>query len=73
VRRRNKADGCILHPDRPILRLAFRRLVTLVSCVALLIGTAPEPLQAQAPPPSPGAAPQATQPYGASQPAQPAP
>src|SRR5580700_2600877 len=70
VRRRNKADGRIRHPDGRFLRLAFRRVVTLVSCAALLIGTAPEPLHAQAPPPA--AAPQATQPYGASQSAQPA-
>jgi len=49
VRRLDKADGCILHPDRPILRLAFRRVVILVSCGALLIGTAPAPLQAHRP------------------------
>jgi hypothetical protein len=40
--------------------------VILVSCGALLIGTAPAPLQAQAPLPPPVVAPPATQPYGAS-------
>ncbi len=69
MRRHNKADGCTLHRDRPILRLACRRLVTLVSSVALLIGTAPEPLQAQAPPPPPATP--AIQPYGAPQATQP--
>jgi hypothetical protein len=61
VRTGNKTDRSILHRSRPVLRSASRRLVTLVSCAALLIGTAPAPLQAQAP--------AATQPYSVAQPA----
>ncbi len=50
VRRGNKMDASGIRRGGPVLRTVLHRLATLVSCTALLIGTAPAPLQAQAPP-----------------------
>ena len=64
MRTRNKTNRPVIRRGKRVLRAAFRRLVIFASCAALLIGTAPAPLQAQvapanqpySPPPPPPAA-----------------
>jgi hypothetical protein len=57
VKRRNTTDGSVIYSGWPALRRVLRRLVAVVSCVAVLIGTSPARLEAQtAPAPQPAAA-----------------
>jgi hypothetical protein len=49
VERRNEMDRSVSRRAGPVLRVELHRLVTLVSCATLLIGTAPAPIQAHSP------------------------
>jgi Protein of unknown function (DUF3300) len=55
VRKQAKADGATSHWRGATIRTGFRRLITFITCAAVLAGLSPEPVRAQAPPPSPPA------------------
>jgi len=50
VKRYNNTDASVIRRGRQTLRFVLHRLVTFASCGAILIGTSPEPVHAQAPP-----------------------